>query len=317
MSRLSKEVQLHRCLWILETLMRHRRGLSYNEMMELWRDSAYNDFGDENIPKRSFRNYLDDIEAIFHVSVRYDAHIDRYFIIDPEEIYNDEFRSRMVSSFAVNNVLNGSSRLRHRIMTEHVPSGEKFLLDVLSAMQRNRRLEVIYRKFIDTEAYTQLLEPYFLKLFHQRWYMVAKIPDADGLRTFSLDRVKELTITDQPFTMPKGIDVRSYYTDCFGIEHNTDDYDVEQIKLKVYNDYNKCQYLRSLPLHHSQREIERHADYSIFQITVYTSYDFMQEILSHGDEIEVIEPLWLREEFKKKAQSMLRRYEDGDSPSQP
>jgi len=309
MSRLSKDVQMRRCLWIATTLLRHRQGMSYDDMMEEWRRSRYNDFDEECIPKRSFGKYLHDIESYFEVSIRYDAHCGRYFLIDPEKIYNDEFRNRLISGFAVNNILSGSERMRDRIMTENIPSGEKYLLDVLDAMQRKKCLSVIYQRFGDQEARTSVLEPYFIKLFHRRWYMVAKIPDVEGLRIYSLDRVKDMTVTNRPYTVPAGIDVRAFFIDCFGIEHNPDDYDVEDIRLKVYNTHNKCQYLRALPLHHSQKELERHEDYSIFQLTVYPTYDFMQEILSHGDEIEVIQPLWVRDEFKKKIAAMSALYD--------
>ena len=299
---------MRRCLWIVETLLTHRKGMSYDEMMEEWRRTSYNDFDEEVIPKRTFGKYLNDIESYFNVSIHYDAHCRRYFLTDPEEIYNDEFKNRLVSGFAVNSILDGSEKLRNRIMTETIPSGEKYLLTVLNAMQQKRRVNIIYQKFGSREPRTLLLEPYFLKLFRRRWYMVAKTPDAEGLRVYSLDRMKDIEPTAQTFTVPKDIDVRAFFVDCFGIEHNLTDYEVEDIKLKVYNTHNKCQYLRTLPLHHSQKELERHDDYSIFQLTVYPTYDFMQEILSHGDEIEVVEPMWVRDEFKKKIAAMAARY---------
>jgi len=308
MSRGSKEVQLRKCLWIVKTLMTHRKGMNYDEMMEEWRDSPYNDFDEMVIPKKTFGTYLQAIERYFQVSVRYDTHSRKYFLVDPEEIYNDEFKNRLVSGFAVDGILRGSERLRDRIMTESIPSGEKFLLDVLEAMHQKRCLNVIYQKFGDKEAQSYQLEPYFLKLFNRRWYVVAKVPEKEGLRIYSLDRMKDVELDERKYTVPDDIDVKAYFIDCFGIEHNTTDYDVEDIKIKVYNNHNKCQYLRALPLHHSQKELERHDDYSIFQITVYPTYDFMQEILSHGDEIEVIEPLWVRDEFRKKIKAMLQRY---------
>jgi len=304
----SKNSQLRHCLWIAQTLLYNRQGLNYEDIMERWSHSSCNDFGETYIPKKTFGTYLREIEDLFYVTIRYDASKKVYFLTDQDEIYGDVFKHRMISGFAVNNILNGNEKLRHRIMTEHIPSGEKFLITVLDAMQQKKCISMIYQKFTDNDARTQTLEPYFLKLFHQRWYVVAKIPDAEGLRVYALDRVKDIEITKQSFKVPKDIDVKAYFFDCFGIEHNTTDYDVEDIKLKVYNTHNKCQYLRTLPLHHSQRELERHDDYSIFQLTVYPTYDFMQEILSHGDEIEVIEPLWVRDEFRKKIAAMAQRY---------
>jgi len=309
MARLSTVVQLRRYFFVLETLLSHRQGLDYNEMMEEWRHSSYNDFDEEVIPKRTLSGYFREIESLFQITISYDAHRRRYFLVNPDEIYDDTFKKRMLSGFAVNNILNnGNGELRNRIMTENIPSGEEFLIKILNAMKSKKCITVMYQKFSDKEAKKQQLEPYFLKLFHQRWYVVAKTVGGDKLRVYALDRIKDLTIDSQTFSCPKNIDVHTYFIDCFGIEHNTDDYDVEDIKLKVYNAHNKCQYIRALPLHHSQKELEKHDDYSIFQVTVYPTYDFMQEILSHGNEIEVLEPLWVREEFKKKIATMLERY---------
>jgi len=309
MSKNSKDVQLHRCLWIAQTLLYNRKGMSYEEMMEDWRNSMFNDFDEEIIPKRTFLEYRRKTESLFHITISYDARKNIFFIVDPEEIYNDEFLYRMISGFAANLLLENGKEMDDRVMTERIPSGEKFFLDVMNAIKKQKRVRVIYQKFSDSEPKSQLLEPYFLKLYRRRWYMVAKIPDVDGLRVYSLDRIKDLTLLDETFKCPKNVDVRAFFFDCFGIEHNLTDYETEDIKLKVYNDHHKCQYLRTLPLHHSQKELERHEDFSIFQITVYPTYDFMQEILSLGDEVEVLEPQWVRDEFKKKITAMLKRYD--------
>jgi predicted DNA-binding transcriptional regulator YafY len=87
-----------------------------------------------------------------------------------------------------------------------------------------------------------------------------------------------------------------------------EDYDVEKIRIKVTDKNNKRKYLRTLPLHHSQREVEKHDDYSIFELTVYPSYDFIHEILSHGEELEVVEPAWVRNECKLYIEEMYKLY---------
>jgi predicted DNA-binding transcriptional regulator YafY len=70
----------------------------------------------------------------------------------------------------------------------------------------------------------------------------------------------------------------------------------------------QANYLRSLPLHHSQQEIESTTEYSIFQLTLRPTYDFQQEILKNGDEIEVLEPLWLRNKITDKIKGMWNKY---------
>lgn len=305
---MSKDYQLKKCLWILDVLLRNKRGLSYEELMEEWRGSAVNDFETESIPKRTFSNHLRYIEDIFGVSVSYNARTNRYFILNREEIYDDEFKNRMLSGFSVNNILEDSERLRDRIMLESIPSGENFIIDILHAMQKGCMIQVIYQRFGDDNAHQYVLAPYFLKLFKRRWYMVAKRENHEDLRVYALDRVKELSPTATHFKCPSDANARAYFFDCYGIEHNTADYDVETIKLKVYNTHHKCDYLRSLPLHHSQRELERNKDYSIFELKVFPTYDFLQELLSHGNEIEVLEPKWVRDEMKEKISNMLKLY---------
>jgi len=308
MAKMSTSVQFRRIVWLLEALLAHPQGLTYEELMDDWRHSSYNDYGDEDIPKRTFSDYRNNLEEIFQVNVECDRSTNRYRIADRKMVLSDQYKGRLLSAFATDCMLTSSAKLRQRIMTEAIPSGEEHLLTVLKAMQKQRRLLVEYQKFQDSEPRERVLEPYFLKLFNRRWYMVAKSPKAEGLWVYALDRVVSADITDQPFVCPDKADVNEFFADCFGIEHNLSDYETEDIVLKVYNHHHKCDYLRSLPLHHSQQELDRQADYSLFKVTVYPTYDFMQEILSHGDEIEVLSPQYVREEFQDKIAKMLAHY---------
>ena len=127
----------------------------------------------------------------------------------------------------------------------------------------------------------------------------------DTIRIYALDRIMDLQLTDETFKYPKKFSPENYFTGCFGIIHD-DETEVETVKLKVNTD--QSNYLRSLPLHHSQEEIETNDDYSIFTLRVRPTFDFQQELLKNGDTIEVLEPLWLRKEMAATIKRMFNKY---------
>ena len=105
--------------------------------------------------------------------------------------------------------------------------------------------------------------------------------------------------------MPDSFNPMEYFEEYYGVIID-DDLDVEKVKLKVSK--NQANYLRSLPLHHSQQEIQQTGEYSIFELKIRPAYDFIQEILLHGEDVEVLEPLWLRKEVAQKVERMWNKY---------
>ena len=107
--------------------------------------------------------------------------------------------------------------------------------------------------------------------------------------------------------MPKDWSTQDYFKGCFGIivEQNVDK---EHIKLKV--SARQANYIRDLKLHESQKEIERNEGFSIFDLFLRPAFDFQQEILWNGEEMEVLEPLRLRNEMATKTKRMWVKYHE-------
>ena len=82
--------------------------------------------------------------------------------------------------------------------------------------------------------------------------------------------------------------------------------EIERIRIKTLG--NKTKYIQALPLHHSQQEVERTAEYSIFEYLLRPTYDFCQELLSHGSDLEVLSPQPLREQIKSIVKNMEQFY---------
>ena len=149
-----------------------------------------------------------------------------------------------------------------------------------------------------------MLTPFCVKVFKQRWYVIGYCRERDAMRTFSLDRIVELHTTGTKFSVPADFEGAEYFNDSFGII--TDNKQTETIRIKVFGMH--VMYVRALPLHHSQKEIETAYGYSVFEYEIRPTLDLKQEIISRGNDMEVVYPESFRNEIKEMIEEMWNRY---------
>ncbi len=298
--------QFKKYIWIVDMLYR-TKGISKKKLNEYWKRSVLNEDHSE-IPNRTFIEYKKAIEDTFDITIACNASDGyKYYIENASDIQMNSIKSWLLSSFSINNMIQESKKLQKRIIFERIPSGDEHLIDILQAMQDGMCIELTYQGYHRDHPYIFSVMPYCLKVFKQRWYMVDKGTEDGSLRIHALDRIIRTRQTDQPFDFPSTFDAEAFFHDSYGIIVDSD-YQPEKVRLKVYDKYNKRKYLRSLPLHHSQKEVERADGYSIFEYRVCPTSDFVQEILSHGPEVEILSPEWLREECRYYVNEMYQLY---------
>jgi predicted DNA-binding transcriptional regulator YafY len=151
-----------------------------------------------------------------------------------------------------------------------------------------------------------VLIPYFLRTWEQRWYLVAE-PDNHhhGQSLFALERMDNIRLTEEKMLPSSDINIDDFFEGCFGINHS-DDAKPEKIRIKVYA--NQVEYIKALPIHESQKEVEASGEWTIFEYRLVPCYNFYQQLLWHREKIEVLEPLYVREEMKKVIETMLAKY---------
>jgi predicted DNA-binding transcriptional regulator YafY len=176
-------------------------------------------------------------------------------------------------------------------------------------MKENRVLNITYHSYWRDEENTFDVQPFCIKLFRQRWYLIARSTYSyyyeQGPRTYALDRIKDLHKMEETFEMPKDWNAEEYFDGCFGI---IADQRVEPQNVKLKVSAGQANYIRDLKLHDSQEEIEKNDEYSIFSYMIRPEYDFMQEILRNGENMEVLEPDWLRQEMSGLIKRMNDKY---------
>lgn len=286
-----------RYIWLVD-LINRRKYVSFKEISEAWMRSPLNETGDP-LSERTFFNHKDAIAGMFGIEILNDRSLG--FYIGRSDVGSDETSDWMLHTLCLNNVLHENADMKDRILMEKVPSSERFLTDIISAMRDFRVIRLCYQSFRHPEPFCFNVRPYCVKYFKQRWYLLG---DSDlGLRIYSLDRFVDMEELEEHFEIPKGFDAEEYFGNYFGVIIGEEP---EDVKIRVVPD--QVKYFRTLPMHGSQRETVQEDGSSVFSYHIAPTLDFVQEILSHGTDVEVLEPAELRESVADIIAGMASRY---------
>lgn len=296
-------------VWIIETIYKSGR-ISFKELNERWLNDDISEGVD--IPKRTFNNWIIAIQETFGLFIENEGKGEyRYYIMNEEDISKNGLRTWLYNTISVSNALANCESIKDRILLEYVPSGQEYLMKILDALKENRILNMTYHSYWKEEESNFDVEPFCVKLFRQRWYLIARSTytyyHRQGPRIYALDRIRNLSPTEETFEMPKDWNASDFFIGAFGVIADAQT-KCEPIKLKV--NASQANYIRDLKLHETQEEEERNEEYSIFSYYLRPTYDFQQELLWHGEDVVVLEPKWLREELAERLKCMYNKYEN-------
>ena len=294
-----------RYVWLIEQFRRYGR-LTYEEVNDLWHRSGLSYGDDDDLALRTFHNHRKAIFDIFEVEIACDIKGGyKYYIDHPEDLEKDNLRIWLIDSYTAMNQIQADRKLKGRIIFENVPSGHKWLNVITDAMRNNQVLTVTHQGFGKPEPWYFDIEPYYLKVVKRRWYVLARSPyysnrncqknkedggdrPKDVFLVYALDRILDCKPTGSTFRMKEDFDIDEYYRGCCGIIHSKEE--PIRVVLKAYN--GGPDYLRTLPIHESQRELVelKEDEASYFELTVRPTFDLYQSLLAQADQIEVLEP---------------------------
>ena len=258
-----------------------------NEIKELWLRSSINDDKKE-LATRTFANHVAAIGDIFGIDIVCDRRDNTYRIENEGDIGGSGIRDWLMEALSLSNLINESASLRKWLLFESEPSSHRFLKDVIMAIRDERMLEVNYQSFKMEAPRDFLLEPYCLKEYKRRWYLFACKHGIDKEpHTFALDRMNSVAISEKPFKVPASFDAQEFFSTRYGVLYYGNEKPAD-IRLKV--SAHQANYFRTLPLHSSQKEVDKRAEYSIFEYYLAPNYDFIHDVLYFADDVEVLEP---------------------------
>lgn len=293
---------IKRYVWLINILMQ-RKSLTFKEICNLWERSSLND--GKPLALRTFHQHREAIAELFGVEIVCDSNTYKYSIASFDELKNDPAQQWLFNSFAISNTIEAGRNMKDRILFEEIAGGAEYAQVVVDAMQQNRVLFVDYKPF-SGEKMELYLQPYAMRVYNQRWYVVGRFKESGKIRNIALDRIQRMEITEEPFSLPENFDASDYYSHTVGIFVN-EELKPQRVVLRTFGV--STEYMRSLPLHPSQREIATNGNESSdFEYLLNLTPELTGKLLSKGDWVEVIEPKTLRDEMKKHAEAIAGLY---------
>ena len=301
---MSKRAYISRYLLIIKKLKKNSYSSKKDLEEYLVKQSERLQMEDENFTMatsgKTIGRDMKDIRALFGVDITYSKKQKGYFI-NEGDMDSMNFQ-RMMEAFDMFNSLNIAQDLTPFIHLEkRKPQGTENLYGLLHAIKNKLQIKFAYQKFWEIEISHRTAEPYALKEFKNRWYLMAKDCKDSPVKSFGLDRISDLEITNQPFVFSATDNIEENYRYCFGII-SPDDEELQDIVLSF--DPIQGKYIKSLPLHHTQQIIIDNEDELQVKLKLYITYDFVMELLSFSDNMKVLQPASLAHtlrDYHKKA----------------
>ena len=274
----------YRYIWLLNVLL-SGGALTYEEIVELWKKDPN---GGDSYPLRTFHEHRKGIKEMFGVDVVCEK--------------TWPYRYSLMNA----GVLDDNKPAKWLLSPYNVPKDFiTYLKSIIKALQKNVELEIDYQKH-EGNRETFQVQPYLLRMYHRRWYLLGYVKEREEVRHLALDRMLDVNITRKHFTMPEDFDAKKYYANTIGVyvDHKLP---IEEVKIRAYG--TQMEYLRSLPLHETQKEgRSKYGEFAEFTYRLCITPELVSQLLAMGDKVEVLEPEELREEIKKQLQITLNRY---------
>jgi predicted DNA-binding transcriptional regulator YafY len=255
------------------------------------------------ISQRTFQRDISEIRTLWNYDIQNNKSTGYYFIVEDEEQNNEN--THLLDSFNLFNALSLTNNYSNYIKFEsRTPKGTQHIYGLLHAIKSNNLVHVLYYKHYEDDAQEIRVEPLLIKQFKGQWYLLCNKIEANEIRTYALDRIIQVDIKKKKFKPSQAFDAEDYFKHCFGIITPTEG--KPEAVLFTMNDW-QANYITSYPLHQSQKIINQSTDKTMFEITVFITYDLVMELLSYGDEIVIHSPKSLKKQIENIHKNSLKK----------
>jgi len=251
---------------------------------------------------RTFERDKKDILTLFGISIEYNRK-DKAYYIDEDEI-EDQSVTRMIDAFSIHHALQEGNKLSPSVFLEKRKSlGTENIHGIIHAIQNGVMLKFTHQKHWIDDITQREVKPIAIKESQQRWYLIAWDKKDEKIKTFGLDRISDLIITDTKFK-PIPYNVEKEFKHAFGVETNEKE---EKILLEFTRQQGN--YIKSFPLHESQRILKEDEESIWVEIYIHPTNDIKMELLKYGSNVKVVSPISLQNEMKNRISEMIKLYQ--------
>lgn len=288
-----------RYLWLYETIALHQP-VSFSQISDLWQVSRHGD--GTPLPHKTFENHRKAVADLFDIDIICDRATNLYSIAKGSTSLSREAINLLNNALTLHSVATVRDSARF-VFTESVFNSSEYISIAISALNALQSLSLTYRHNYDDASIENItVKPIGLKMFKQRWYLVAENPDGAPY-SYAFDRIVALSLGGK--ISPSEIDLQTLFSDSYGIIREKG-VKAEDIILKV--ELEQANYFKHLPLHSSQEIIGEDSNYCYIKLHLCPTCDFIMEILSHGSKIKVISPDSVRDRIAEIIRKQYQTY---------
>lgn len=267
---------------------------TYQEIADYLEQEAKMSGDKLTISKRTFSRDINDIRSLFDIDIKCNSFYEYYIDSEGEPGFSNRLME-MADMLRFLHIASDLSPYFH--FDKRKVRGEEYLYDLLNAIKNRNVISYKYQKMHEDEPTQRVAEPYHLKEYKNRWYIIAKDNKDEDYKVFGLDRIFDLSVTKKKFKRNNEFNADEKFRHCFGIfTPNNPKQEPEEVVLSFTRGAGN--FIKSLPLHESQEILEDNKKELRIKLTLHLERDFILELLSYSDELTVIAPLSLREQMR-------------------
>jgi proteasome accessory factor B len=276
---------------------------SSSDVLEFLEDLGF------SISKRTLERDFDAIRNEFGIEITYNASRRGYYIDEELSIDIDSFLRFLEIVNTADVISESLSKSKDTLKSIHFDQGGGFLglehlSSLLQAIRESREVKFNHFSYQRKSSRPYTMQPYLLKEYQNRWYVVGWVKGMKVFRTFGIDRLDNLSVTTTTFQRDEKVNLIERFNQTIGVVYG--DGKAEEVILWVSP--SQVPYVKSLPWHSSQSILEENDKGMKIALFIYPNYELIQQILMHHATVKVIEPSWLQEEVKIKLEAALKNY---------
>lgn len=293
---MAKREQMYRLMYVREFLKSKPKGATYEQIRNYLEEKYYKDSFDGELAfsEKTFKRDRNLLEELFGVEIGFKRSTMTYQIL--EDGFSDSSQTIFDNLFLVNAYRQTAKESNIILFAKRQSNGLHHLEGIIYAIKNRKTISLNYTKSWENKPSRKVVEPYAVKEFSNRWYLLCN--ESDGkeffIKTLGLDRISDLEIHNKTFKMEE-VEIQDMFKNSFGIV-STLGQTPEEIKISFTAFQGR--YIKTLPLHSSQKVlIDNDSEYKI-ELNLVPTYDFYQELLKNSEGLLSIEPKSVKEQYE-------------------
>jgi predicted DNA-binding transcriptional regulator YafY len=181
---------------------------------------------------------------------------------------------------------------------------QEVLNTIKDAALNHRTVEMVYFTMGRKKKTQRKVDRYRILFFNGTFYVIGYCHLRKDCRTFALERIKMLTMTDESFKVPEDFRLEDYMGSGFGVIGGRPE------KIKIWFSPDIAGYIKEKTWHESQVISQQRDGSIIFEADIAITEELLSWIMSWGSKAEVLEPTAMKDQIHEEALAMLKAYDE-------